>query len=258
MRHIKRRPQGLFFIPISLVIVFLVLFSGNTAYSSSENIILAFGDSITVGEGENNIKEGNGSRTGGYEPDLEVLIEENGPHHDVLNYGLSGEYTMERGDRKGGYRRLRENVLPKHPNAKFVLIMEGTNDYWTGASRSTTVSMLELMVDTCLARGIEPVLATLTPDMTRSWGPRKQIPLYNELIVELAKEKEIKLVDTYTPMVDEWKTRYALADYNDDWYIDYTHLSREGYHKLAELWYEAIKPPPPPLLPWRNLLLTGN
>ncbi len=243
------------FIRINQIVLAIIFLFVSNCLAETNNVIIAFGDSITVGAWENSAMYGNGLRIGGYEPDLETLFDNKGNHHDVLNYGHAGEYTMEQPSDKGGFRRLVEDVLPNHPNAKYVLILEGTNDYWTGLSRNTTVAMLGLMVDACLEYGIEPILATLTPDMTATWGAAKNIPAYNELIMSLSEEKKVKLVDTYTPMVDEWKSKYAYADYKGSWYIDYTHLSREGYNKLAELWFEKISTNS---LPWLNLLLSGN
>ncbi len=242
--------------------IVLVLFGAciTSSLAGDTSVIIAFGDSITTGAWENDIRSGDGSRTGGYEPDIELLTDLQNNHHDVLNYGLAGEKTVEQEDEKGGYRRLVEDVLPKHPDAKYVLILEGTNDYWTGSSKELTVYMLGAMVGSCRAYGIEPILATLTPDTTRLKGEIKNIPVYNALITIMAEEKDVKLVDMYSPMVDEWETKYGFGD--DPWdygFIDYLHLSREGYHKMAELWYEKLDIPlitdPNPIMTWLYLLL---
>lgn len=238
------------------VIFFGALFSPTVGITGSVHEIVAFGDSITTGAWENDIQAGNGTRTGGYQPDLEALTDLQNNHYDVLNYGLAGEKTVQQPDEKGGYLRLVEDVLPLHPSAKYVLILEGTNDYWTGASKQTTVLILGLMVDACRNVGIEPVLATLTPDTTSSKGEIKNIPAYNILITELALEKNVKLVDMYTPMVDQWESKYGYG--SDPWdygFIDFLHLSREGYHKMAELWYEKLDIPYHSRLPWLQLLL---
>jgi len=238
------------------------IFQYSLAYAEKGHIILSFGDSITVGVWENTdaplidgIRVGNGTRTGGYGPDLEELIDQRNFHYDVLNFGYSGEYTIEYSGKKGGYRRLTEEVIPLYPNAQYAIIMEGTNDYWTGISRETTAYMLQLMVEACRTAGIEPILATLTPDTSAAGGTAKNIPAYNALIKNMAVRQNITLVDTYSAMVDEWETKYAYADYKGSWYIDYLHLSRVGYHKLAELYFNVIDIPSILIFPAVNLLL---
>lgn len=245
-------------IPKILIILFTLLFNITACFAGTDKVILAFGDSITVGLWENDIIYGYGVRDGGYEPDVEALTDQRNNHYDVLNYGHAGEKTIWQSSDKGGYYRLIQDVLPKHPDARYVLILEGTNDYWTGTAQSTTVQILGWMVDACRDMGIEPILATLTPDTTSSWGAQKNIPGYNDLIVSLSNQKNVKLVDLYTAMVDEWDSKYA---YGEDYggglgYIDNLHLSRDGYSKMAELWMEILDIPfLGGITPWLNLLL---
>jgi len=241
-----------------LTCIIFIFLGINNVFAGTDKVIIAFGDSITVGKWENNINEGNGSRTGGYGPDLESLTDGINNHHDVLNYGFAGEKTIYQHppEDQGGYVRLISDVLPKHPNAKYILILEGTNDYWTGVSKQTTVNNLGWMVDACRNYNIEPVLSTLTPDTTAGIGYKKNIPAYNELILALSQNKNVTLVDMYSAMVDEWDSKYAYGeDFTGRGYDDNLHLSRAGYSKMAELWMEKLDIPTLGSLSWLMLLL---
>ncbi len=241
--------------PVVLCFVLLIL-KASIAFSGDEKIIVAFGDSITVGAWENNIKAGNGTRTGGYEPDLEALTDTYNNHYDVLNYGVAGERTMPNpDDSRGGAYRLIYDVLPRHPEASYVLIMEGTNDYWGGISKESTIYALAMMIDGCRAYGIEPVLATLTPDTTSFSGPLKNIPQYNRMITTLAEQKNVLFVDMYNLMIEKWESHYAYGLVPWGTYVDYLHPSREGYHKIANLWFAALGINKRSEIPWVYNLL---
>jgi len=193
--------------------------------------IIAFGDSITVGLPEQEIDPAGGLRIGGYEPDLEALTDGRNDHYDVFNFGDGGEVTAE------GIQRFR-NELAKHPQAEYVLILEGTNDIWAEISREDTVWNLAAMVDKARDAGIEPILGTLTPD-PRDNG--KNVPLYNRMIKEMAVEKNVVVADLYAEMVDDWETTYIDILYPDvpSW-NDWLHPNRAGYAKMAEVWFAAV------------------
>ncbi|MFZ3047564.1 MAG: GDSL-type esterase/lipase family protein, partial [Desulfatirhabdiaceae bacterium] len=94
------------------------------------SIVLGFGDSITVGY-PYITSEGNGQRIGGYEPTLEANLNSAGGSWQVLNYGVFGQTTME------GLSRI-DSVISGYAGA-YILILEGTNDVWSGISYNTTV-----------------------------------------------------------------------------------------------------------------------
>ncbi len=219
-----------------------------TSQAARDKVIIGFGDSITEGFWEIT-DHTQGARVGGYEPDLEALTDEINNHYDVLNYGIGGERTaVPHGISSGGYNRLKNSVLPAQPNAEYILIMEGTNDIWSGISRETTIYTLGLMIDKAITYGIIPILATLTPDTRAGISEFKNVPDYNNRITQLASDKNVVLADFYTPMITEWESKYSHSDL--------IHPSREGFEKIAEIWFEALALPirlSP--APWMNLLL---
>lgn len=73
----------------------------------------------------------------------------------VKNIGFSGNTT------DAMLERFERDVLPFRPNV--LVIMGGVNDYRGGTLGWTTVQNLEAIRDKCLAYGIIPVFATVTP-----------------------------------------------------------------------------------------------
>jgi acyl-CoA thioesterase I len=174
--------------------------------------IIAFGDSITAGRG---------STTGGYPTRLQQIIEETGKPCTIHNLGVSGERTYQ------GVKRIDE-VLDAIP-ADMILIMEGTNDIRSHHPWQTTKLNLQLMIDKAKAKGVTPVLSTLTPsDQANSEVliPNK----YNPMIKELAEQNNIPLVDQYSAIETSWS---SLS-------FDGIHPNDNGYSYLAETWNESI------------------
>ncbi|HJS36702.1 MAG TPA: GDSL-type esterase/lipase family protein, partial [Burkholderiales bacterium] len=77
-------------------------------------VVLAFGDSITFGTGDDTTRA-----ELGYPPRLEALLVQRGRSAVVINAGVPGETTME------GVSRI-NSVLD--PGGEVLLLMEGTND----------------------------------------------------------------------------------------------------------------------------------
>jgi len=174
--------------------------------------IIAFGDSIT---------SGTGSHTGGYPARLEQLIESRGKPCTIYNLGIPGERTHQ------GVHRI-TTTLDTVP-ADIILIMEGTNDIRSGYPWQTTKLNLQLMIDTAKAKGVTPVLATLTPSDQRNSEvliPNK----YNPMIRELAEENGIILVDQFAAVEQLWESL------NDDG----IHPNDAGYLYLAKTWDQTI------------------
>ena len=106
-----------------------------TTYSDQVNFgvgdyYVAFGDSITAETGDHddipgddNSADGRNSG-GGYQPILnDILTNSKGYSHTVENEGVSGDESIDGVNRIG-------SVLANHPNAKYFLILLGTNDSW--------------------------------------------------------------------------------------------------------------------------------
>ena len=182
-----------------------------TTIAHSANII-AFGDSITAG---------NGSNSGGYPPKLSGLLNGNGKPSIVANYGNPGEQTP------GGLDRF-DSVLASFP-ANIVLIMEGTNDVRVGISVETTRYNLQAMITKTKAAGATPVISTLTPS-DRGGSPTLIPQTWNPMIKSLASNNGILLADQYAAVLPVWGSA------NDDG----IHPNDYGYQILADTWYATI------------------
>lgn len=189
--------------------------------------MIGFGDSITQGVWM--VEEpGDGRRVGGYEPLLEQLFSSVGRSVAVYNYGVGGESTLQALISDEESPRTIDSVLAGH-NADYVLIMEGTNDFFFGISPYTTAFNLGVMVDRSRSYNVVPVLATLTPD-TR--GIDKDIPQTNSYIRQKAAEKNVLLVDQYKALVGSWDS------YTDP--SDRLHPNEAGYMAMAKVWFESF------------------
>lgn len=197
------------------------------AGTARSETVIAFGDSITKGTPYVDGRSGNGRRVGGYEPPLEELMAEIGRTVYVLNHGVGGENTAD------GMVRI-DDVIDSYDHVDFILIMEGINDR-NLFSPSTTIYHLREMINRSRSRGVEPILATVTP-YTKKAG---QTPSssgtvaqeYYPRIIRLAQDKNVALADQYKACVGNW------ANIN----VDGTHPNRGGYDIIARTWFNVLK-----------------
>ena len=208
------------FLPRSLpVFLFLVLFLLVAGRSHAETYTVdAFGDSITAGWVVY-ARDGNGCvGCGGYEPALQSLLKSAGREAVVKNWGKGSETTDH------GASRIDDVIA--HDKPRYMLLMEGTNDLLY-LSPDTVRKNMAYMVDLSLARGVTPILGTITPDSRKD----KPISQTNALLRELATQKQIALADHYTAVKDNWSSLTA----------DGLHPNSAGYAKMAEVWFDAMK-----------------
>jgi lysophospholipase L1-like esterase len=178
-----------------------------------DNKYIAFGDSITYGYG--------GTNDIGYPPKLETLLNNKIGPSIVVNEGSPGERTDQ------GLMRV-DSVLANN-NARFILIMEGTNDVTNADSPETVAFNLREICKHAIDYGTTPLLATLTPRLDfLDYYVRED---YNPAIVAVAKELNITLVDQYTKMSTD--TARYMADGR-------LHPNDDGYALIAEIWFDAI------------------
>lgn len=195
--------------------------AGDPAAAGVETL-LCFGDSITQGY-PYIPSPPNGTRVGGYEPALEILMGTLSRSVVALNYGWGGENTDE------GLARL-FGILQAVPCDR-VLILEGTNDFWDNISSGTTVANLSLMVDACRFFGVEPILATLTPSSRHSPGNIEYN--LNPAIVAMAQQKQVRVCDQYALMSLNWGA----------WADDGLHPNWIGYVVMALAWLDPLMQP---------------
>jgi len=194
-----------------LIILSLIIFCSSYCFAVEDNKYIAFGDSITGGVGAHE----------GYPSRLQRMLTERVTPSTVINEGVAGERTFR------GASRI-DDVLNAH-NAKYILIMEGTNDVSVDYSTETIISNLRQMIDKAINFGTTPLIAGLPPRKD-NLDDRVKLDI-NPAISALAQEKGIIYVDQYTEMATN-KNAYMS---------DYLHPNDAGYELMAEIWCKAIK-----------------
>jgi len=203
--------------------------------SLDEEKYIGYGDSITYGT-----IQGEDAPEKGYIPRLEFMLDQSFGETTVVNEGVGSENTL------GGLSRI-DGVLEKH-NARFLLLMEGTNDLWNNKiSAETTAFNLEEMVKKCSKIGVIPSIATIIPRPDEKWNwawYRNKTFDLNEKIKDLAEELPI-------PFIDQFNLFYLHPEDEGGWrslYSDRNHPNELGYQMMAEEWFADIKNFPfPPL-----------
>ncbi len=206
----------------------VVLIFGITAVNVQADNIITFGDSITKGTPYLEDREGQGRvNIGGYQPDLADLLKNTGRPSKLYNWGIAGENTIS------GFLRIDE-VLARHPQADYILILEGTNDWPLELQASETVDALEIMINRSRSVGVEPILATLPPATDEGAEKAQAIrSQYNPMIRSLANRRGVLLADMYKALAKNWA---ALT-------VDGAHPNRSGYSIMADVWHEALSTP---------------
>lgn len=188
------------------------------------NVYLAFGDSLTVGEGSS---DGNG-----YRLKLQSRLHGSLGRAEVINAGQSG-----RDSRNGAARIPGKNGLLHRP--AYTLILYGTNDWNDQSCQSSpaaacfTIDSLQTIVDEVKARQSIPVLATLPP-VNPAINPGRNVwnDEMNELIKALARSEGAILADLNAA----FKARGSLpALFSDD-----VHPNDAGYDVMADTFLKAV------------------
>ena len=183
---------------ILLSLVFLQACSNDAPslrFIPQDGVILAFGDSLTVGVGA--------SQATSYPSMLAQLS-----NRHVVNAGVSGEETT------AGLKRLPVLLDEVVPN--LLLLLEGGNDILRNKNLLQTKQNLAAMIELAQTRGIEVVLIGV---------PEKKIfsdvhPLYEELAIEY---KLVFADDLLSSLLR--KNKYKS---------DAVHLNDQGYRAMAE------------------------
>ncbi len=199
--------------PLPLLLLFCLLLPANHLHAED---IIAFGDSITQGS-----IDPAGSDHGGYPMVLQQMYDNNGLAVHVYNEGLHGERTS------AGVSRI-SSVLSRR-SASYLLLLEGANDVIAGISPQTLVQNLSIMIDKCLAKGVVPLVATMTPEEKYGNTPLIRETI-NPEIVALAGRKNITLVDLYSAVADSWAA----------WSWDGLHPNYDGMLAIAQAWYNKV------------------
>jgi lysophospholipase L1-like esterase len=191
------------------------------------NVYLAFGDSITDGEG---------SSGGGYLGYLESQLKGFWGKADVVNDGDPGTRS------NAGRSRLPGHLAEIRP--AYVLILYGTNDWNEPACRNAfpcyTIDSLRAMIQDAKSAGSWPIVATIPPVnpqfADRSPTERNAwVKSMNDLIRPMAATERTPVADVYA---DFMKQPSLPPLYSDD-----KHPNDSGYQIIAQSFFRAITQP---------------
>ncbi len=169
---------------------------------SESAVILAFGDSLT---------HGNGAPPGEAYPDvLAGLLK-----RTVINAGVPGEVSA------AGLERL-PHLLAEH-RPQLVILCHGGNDFLQRLDRERTAANLAAMIERCRASGADVILVGV-PEFGFVLKPPK---FYRELAERFALPYDAEIVSD------------LLGD--RDYKSDTIHPNAAGYRRLAEAVHRQIK-----------------
>jgi len=195
--------------------------AGAAVEAQTSQRIVAFGDSITFGFGDD-------PGRGGYPARLANLLTTPDKSFGVENEGVSGETSAE------GLSRL--STLSGSGTDEIIL-MEGTNDTFQSISPETIAQNLIAMAKKARSRGFAKVyLATVAPIGVTSSGSR-----FNNSIF-LTDEIRQAAYDEKLPMPDPHQGFYDIENFFADLYIgDGIHPNASGYDELARMFAEYLR-----------------
>lgn len=183
---------------------------------------LAFGDSITDGEGS--------SDETGYRTILEAALKGRFGDAVVINEGVPGA------DSRRGQRTIAAAVVKHQPAATLILL--GTND-WADEPRepSSTANSLRRIVRDAKSLEGAVFLATIPPVNTgfdENVPPERGewIKKANALIAEVAREEAVALVDVHAA--------FATSESPKSLFVDGVHPNDGGYAVIARAFFDAI------------------
>lgn len=221
---------------------------------------VALGDSITFGEGDDIIADGQG-----YEPILkDMLTDYFGIQHYIENEAVSGEESSE------ALARI-QDVIDNNPKAQFFLILYGTNDSYGSMpvpsglgsdppDPGTFKDNMQQIIDAISDVGMEPLLAKVPialgpcgspdvcgrfPDPIDSAERNSLIKKYNQVVDELVSYNGIPVTppDFYSFFLEDdpitGDPRYE-TQYDD---ADNYHPNGIGYQSMANLWFDVLTSP---------------
>ena len=202
---------------------------------------IAIGDSITLGEGDDypfDDKSFDGRNIGGgFEPILnDLLTTAKGFPHSIVNEGDSGATSLD------GLLRL-PTVMANHPNARYYLILYGTNDANIFVDTPSGLGLnpgqagyngsykdnLQQIISEIRLGGKTPYLAKVPYTLDAVRIPK--ILQYNAVIDELVASNGIAVVPP---------DFYAYFNAHQDEFSEPLHPNGVGYQSMANLWFNAL------------------
>jgi lysophospholipase L1-like esterase len=192
------------------------------------NVYLAFGDSISWGEGSSNL--------GGYRADLQSSLRTYWGKATVENAGDPGTKSDDGQERLAG-------VLASYRPA-YLLILYGTNDWNYPPCRDQfpcyTIDNLRAMVHQARGAGAEPILGTIPP-VNPAWldhNPTARNAWVKKMDVEIRAMAQQERVPVAQIFDDFEKEPNLSALFYDD-----KHPNEAGYRIMARSFFNAITQP---------------
>jgi lysophospholipase L1-like esterase len=197
------------------------------AAASAQLRLLAFGDSITEGAGDDAARVEKG-----YPPRLEALLRGAGFDVRVENHGRGGERTPE--------ALARVNSVLNRGGHSFLLML-GSNDISRQISMETTLFNLNEMARRAELRGIAPVHATVIPRVP--WASvdadNKTNALFAQNLRRLADNAGRRLADPFEVFgaLPDRFARYYVQERDDH----VGHPNAQGYDVLASIFGDVLR-----------------
>ncbi len=201
--------------------------------------LICFGDSITDGAA------GHTNTFPRYSDTLATLLADDPDYSNVSVVGKGIGGTVLRGEwGTAGMARLERDVL-NVAGARYVIVLYGVNDIG-GAQNDISDSLIDSyksIIEQCHAKGIKVYGATIVP----FGGNGYYSDLHEEIRVKVNKfimsdksgfDGYIDFAGALADPADE--TRMA-AEYNVSAWNDWLHPGNEGYKKMGETAYDALK-----------------
>lgn len=210
-----------------------LLLIGGARSSLAQVRLLAFGDSITEGRGDDPART-----LKGYPPRLESLLQNAGVQARVDNKGMGGQDTTQ------DITRI-DDVLAQMPTStEVLLLMEGTNDISRGISFETTMFDLREMARKAELKGLAVVHATLIPRVPSAWVDDR-----NVVNLRLAENLRDLAGTRNRDLADPFEVFSNLPNLFATYYTPITpeapdpvgHPNAAGYDKLAQLFFDVIR-----------------
>ena len=194
------------------------------------NVYMAFGDSITLGDGS--------SSHSGYRGELAAELRAHFGRAELVNEGATGTRS------DAGAARLPGTLSRVRP--AYALIVYGTNDWNNAGCRDVpncfTIRSLESMILTARGASSVPVVATLIPAnpayTDRMAGERNNwIKATNDAIRGLVAQERAVLADPWSVFMRE------AGDNLPSLFSDHVHPNDRGYSLMAGEFTRAITAP---------------
>jgi lysophospholipase L1-like esterase len=195
---------------------------------SRPNVYLAFGDSITSGEGS--------SDGGGYRDFLAAQLRSYWGRADVLNGGRPGTKSND------GEGKIAGDVASYRP--AYVLILYGTNDWNTAACRNAfpcdTVDNLRSMIVQSRAGGAMPIVGTIPPVnplyVDRQAEDRNDwVKRMNVLVRAMAAQERAPVADVHGAFLSQASLPPLFSDF--------LHPNDQGYLVMSRSFFDAVTKP---------------